>query len=211
MTDQLIDPNNPADLEFVRAGAERAVAAMGNDHRARAAMIYSHVIALATLFSEAGPGCELSQADIERIMMSLPDQYRYAFMLDTLSGAEVDGFDTEEVRAQALARTERGRMQQRHEQLEYKVMTVALTDAQETACAFGKAGWTLAGQSTPVFPPRDSEDRRPPEPPAVTFSFERALCANPTKQPDIDTQPASEASGDLVQLRLSDGGVDDAR
>lgn len=210
MTDQLIDPSNPADLEFVRAGAEKVVATMGNDHRARAAMIYSHIMALTKLIEAAGDGAELAQGTIEALIVSLPQAYKYAFMLDTLSGAEVAGFDSQEIMDQALARTERGRMQ-KPQQLEYKVMTVALTNAQETACALGKAGWTMSGQSTPVFPPRRLDDKRPPEPPAVTFSFERVLRANATKQADIDTQPASEASDGLVQLRLSDGGPDDAR
>lgn len=184
MADQLFNADNPEDLEFIRAGAEKAVAAMGNDHRARAAMIYAHVQALANLMEQAGN--KLSQHVIEAIVLELRPAYRHAFTLDTLNSAKVDGFDTPEIRAQALARTERGRMPptQQRERLEYKVMTIALGDAQETACALGKDGWWYAGQSTPALVHVDNGTpfASSPPPPAVTLTFERGL-AGPADGP----------------------------
>jgi hypothetical protein len=134
-------------------------------------------------------------------MGCLPQTYKYAFMLDTLNAVSVDGFDTPEVRADALAGTERGRMQTtrdpwaellstpKRERYECKVMVIALEHAQETQDSMGGAGWRLTGQSNGPANALEKGTLKP-MPPSLILSFARTLT---DERPDLSTEPAVDA------------------
>lgn len=177
----MTDTVDPEAVDFIRAGAEKVVQRMSDTHRSRAAMIYAHITAITQLVKASGDDQELSQGTIEHVLLDLPMDYRSAFMLDTLNSVEVPKVSEGQL-TDALARTERGQVQKRL-RYEYKVMTVALTNAQNTANAFGRAGWRQSGQSTPPY-----LDPRATDVPAVVLTFERVL---DDKKSDVRTSPAN--------------------